>query len=70
MWIRDRVHDEDFIREGIPKERISEFIEFSFTNNPQVRNFVRQRKLEGALIRMEESIPIFVERVNKDKVKK
>ena len=70
LWIKDRVDDEDFIREGIPKERISEFIEFSFTNNPQVRNFVRQRKLEGALIRMEESISVFVERVRNDQLKK
>ena len=29
-WIRERVEDDYFMREGVPKERISEFIEFSF----------------------------------------
>ncbi|PWN58171.1 hypothetical protein [Chryseobacterium viscerum] len=66
LWIRDRVDDQDFIRIGIPKERISEFIEFSFTNNSQVRYFVKQKNLESALARMEESISVFVERLTKE----
>lgn len=36
-WIRERVEDDYFIKEGIPKERISEFIEFSFLDKPQTR---------------------------------
>lgn len=62
-WIRDRVDDEYFIKEGIPAERISEFIEFSFVNQPQSRTFVRAKNLSGALSRMENAFPVFVERL-------
>lgn len=62
-WIRNRVEDEYFTKEGIPQERISEFIEFSFVNKPQVRTFVRAKNLTGALSRMEEAFPIFVGRL-------
>lgn len=63
LWIRDRVEDDYFIKEGIPKERISEFIEFAFLNKPQTRTFARAKNLTGALARMEESFPIFVKRL-------
>lgn len=65
FWIRERVEDEYFINEGIPKERISEFIEFSFLDKPQTRTFVRAKNLTGALSRMEDSFPAFVERLKK-----
>ena len=67
LWIRDRVEDEYFTKEGIPKERISEFIEFSFVNKPQTRTFVRAKNLTGALSRMDETIPIFVKRIKESK---
>ena len=69
-WIRERVEDDYFMREGVPKERISEFIEFSFLNKPQTRTFVRAKNLTGALSRMEESLPIFVERLKESSVGK
>ncbi|MCS3530904.1 carboxypeptidase regulatory-like domain-containing protein [Chryseobacterium sp. JUb7] len=67
-WVRDRVDNEYFIKLGIPETRISEFIEFSFVNRPQVRNFVRRKKLEAVLSRMEDSIPVFVKRLNGNKL--
>ncbi|MDQ0591745.1 hypothetical protein QFZ37_000114 [Chryseobacterium ginsenosidimutans] len=67
LWIRDRVEDEYFTKEGIPKERISEFIEFSFVNKPQTRSFVRAKNLTGALSRMDETIPVFVKRIKESR---
>ncbi|MFP3802729.1 hypothetical protein, partial [Paraburkholderia sp. SIMBA_027] len=29
-WIRNRVEDDYFVKTGIPKDKISDFIEFSF----------------------------------------
>ncbi|MFY7814371.1 MAG: carboxypeptidase regulatory-like domain-containing protein, partial [Chryseobacterium taeanense] len=69
-WIRDRVGDDYFTKEGIPVERISEFIEFSFLNNPQCRTFVRAKNLTGALSRMEESFPVFIQRLKASKLGK
>lgn len=69
-WIRERVEDDYFIKAGIPKERISEFIEFSFLEKPQTRTFVRAKNLTGALSRMEESFPVFVERLKESSVEK
>ncbi len=67
-WIRNRVEDEYFTKEGIPKERISEFIEFSFLIKPQTRTFVRAKNLAGALLRMEKMIPVFKTRLQATKL--
>ncbi|MBP2618842.1 carboxypeptidase-like regulatory domain-containing protein [Chryseobacterium jejuense] len=63
-WVRSRVEDDYFVKAGIPADKISEFIEFSFSAKPQVRTYVKARNLSGVLLRMEEVIPIFIERLN------
>lgn len=65
LWVRDRVDPEYFTKMGIPEERISEFIEFSFLAQPQIRTYVRAKNLSGVLLRMEEIIPLYTERLNK-----
>lgn len=62
-WVRSRVEDDYFVKAGIPADRISEFIEFSFAVKPQVRTYVKARNLSGVLLRMEEVIPLFLERI-------
>lgn len=65
-WVRNRVEDEYFTKAGIPVDRISEFIEFSFAVKPQVRTYVKAKNLSGALLRMEETMPLFVKRLKDD----
>lgn len=69
-WIRARVEDEYFIKEGIPPERISEFIEFAFVSKPQSRTFARAKNLTGALSRMEEAFPVFLSRLKESRTEK
>ncbi len=65
LWIRERVEEDYFTKEGIPKERISEFIAFSFISRPQSRTFVKSKNLSGALLSMDEMIPLFKKRLEK-----
>lgn len=65
LWVRKRVDDEYFTNAGIPSERISEFIEFSFVLKPQVRTYVKARNLSGVLLRLEETMPAFLKRLEK-----
>jgi len=67
-WIRDRVDDDYFVKAGIPQDKISEFIEFSFVEKPFVRTYVKAKNLSGVLLKMEEVIPIYVERLKTRKV--
>ncbi|VEH18720.1 Uncharacterised protein [Chryseobacterium nakagawai] len=62
-WVRSRVEDDYFVKAGIPADKISEFIEFSFVVKPQVRTYVKARNLSGVMLRMEEVIPLFIERL-------
>lgn len=62
-WIRDRVDDDYFVNAGIPPERISEFIEFSFLVKPQIRTYVKAKNLSAAVLRIEETIPLYTERL-------
>ncbi|MDH6252110.1 hypothetical protein M2347_001837 [Chryseobacterium sp. H1D6B] len=66
VWVRNRVDDEYFTKAGIPAERISEFIEFSFLVKPQVRTYVKAKNLSGVLFRIEETIPAYVSRLKKE----
>lgn len=68
LWIRDRVEDDYFTKEGIPEERISEFIAFSFIAKPQSRTFVKSKNLSGALLSMDEMIPVFKARLQETKL--
>lgn len=67
LWIRDRLEEDYFTKEGIPEERISEFIAFSFIAKPQSRTFVKSKNLSGALLSMDEMIPVFKARLQETK---
>lgn len=67
LWIKNRVEEEYFTQAGIPAERISEFLEFSFLVKPQVRTYVKAKNLSGVLLRLEETIPLYVERLKQTK---
>lgn len=62
-WVRDRVDDDYFVKAGIPQEKISEFIEFSFVEKPFVRTYVKAKNLSGVLLKMEEAIPVYIDRL-------
>lgn len=65
-WIRDRIDDDYFVKAGIPADRISEFIQFSFLAKPQVRTYVKARNLSGVMLRLEETVPLFIERLKQN----
>ncbi|UWX59331.1 carboxypeptidase regulatory-like domain-containing protein [Chryseobacterium oranimense] len=67
-WVRNRVDNEYFTKAGIPEERISEFIQYSFEVKPQVRTYVKAKNLSGVLLRMEETIPAYLERLKQKKI--
>lgn len=66
-WITDRVDKSYFSEVGIPADKVSEFIEFSFAQQPLVRSYVRTRNISGALLKMEDLIPVFVKRLEERK---
>ncbi|SHM99837.1 hypothetical protein SAMN05444360_12552 [Chryseobacterium carnipullorum] len=70
LWVRNRVDNEYFTSAGIPEERISEFIQYSFEVKPQVRTYVKAKNLSGVLLRMEETMPVYLERLKQQKKKK
>ncbi|WP_228458590.1 carboxypeptidase-like regulatory domain-containing protein [Chryseobacterium aureum] len=65
-WVRDRIDDEYFVRAGIPEDRVSEFIQFSFLAKPQVRTYVKAKNLSGVMLRLEETVPLFIERMKQN----
>lgn len=67
-WVRNRVDNEYFTQAGIPEERISEFIQYSFEAKPQVRTYVKAKNLSGVLLRMEETMPVYLERLKQKKI--
>ncbi|SHM35718.1 hypothetical protein SAMN05444407_113111 [Chryseobacterium contaminans] len=57
-WVRGRVEDDYFVKAGIPADKISEFIEFSFAAKPQV-DVCKSQKSVRSLIENGRSYPGF-----------
>ncbi|MDN3692513.1 carboxypeptidase regulatory-like domain-containing protein [Chryseobacterium tructae] len=62
-WIRSRVEDDYFVKTGIPKNRISEFLEFSFYEKPQLRAYIKAKNLSGAVLELEDLFPLYLDRL-------
>lgn len=66
LWIRKRMDNDYFEKEGIPAERISEFLEFSFTVKPEIRTYVRAKNISRVIFNLEEILPVFVDRLKEN----
>ncbi|WP_175620750.1 carboxypeptidase regulatory-like domain-containing protein [Chryseobacterium schmidteae] len=69
LWIRKRIDDDDFVKDGIPVERISEFLEFSFIIKPEIRSYVKAKNISRVMFNLEEVIPVYVDRLKENNTK-
>ncbi|WP_276703015.1 carboxypeptidase regulatory-like domain-containing protein [Chryseobacterium sp.] len=63
LWIRKRIDDDDFVKDGIPAERIPEFLEFSFIIKPEIRSYVKAKNISRVMFNLESVLPIYVDRL-------
>lgn len=69
LWIRKRIDDDDFVKDGIPVERISEFLEFSFIIKPEIRSYVKAKNISRVMFNLDEVIPAYVDRLKENNTK-
>lgn len=69
LWIRKRIDDDDFVKDGIPVERISEFLEFSFIIKPEIRSYVKAKNISRVMFNLDEVIPVYVDRLKENNAK-
>ncbi|MHA6697093.1 carboxypeptidase regulatory-like domain-containing protein [Chryseobacterium sp. A321] len=62
-WVRQRLPESYFIEQGIPSNRIGEFLGFAFSSNPKVRTYARARNLSGVTAELETPIQIYLSRL-------
>ena len=63
-WIRERVEDDYFTKMNIPKDKISEFLQFSIGLKPEINRWIRARNLERVLFTLEDTFPKYLENKN------
>lgn len=63
QWMRKRIEKDYFINVGIPENKISEFIEFAFSQNPKIRTYVKANNMGGVLAEMEPAFEIYLSRM-------
>lgn len=63
-WIRERVEDDYFTKMNIPKDKISEFLQFSIGLKPDINRWIRARNLERVLFTLEDTFPKYLENRN------
>lgn len=64
-WVVSRLDAEYFINLGIPENRIREFLEFAFLENPRSLEFVKAKNINGTIFEIERTIPKYTERLKK-----
>lgn len=69
LWIRKRIDDDDFVKDGIPVERISEFLEFSFIIKPEIRSYVKTKNISRVMFNLDEVIPVYVDRLKENNMR-
>ena len=61
-WIRSRIPDEYFTKMGIPQEKISEFLQFSFGQKPDMAKYIKARNLSRIMLDLEETFPLYLKK--------
>lgn len=62
-WVLDSFGVEYFVKSGIPENKVTAFINFSFSENPEVLKYVKRENVGGVMIEMEKTLPKFLERI-------
>ena len=68
-WVKTRTGEEYFVKEGIPAERIPEFLEFSFILEPDIRRYIKAKNIYKVMFELEETLPVYVERIKESQKK-
>ena len=66
-WIRKQIDDDYFQKTEIPAERISEFLELSCIIKPEIRAYVKAKNIYKVMLKLEDVIPIYIERLKESK---
>ena len=64
-WIQKRIETEFFTENGIPEERIPEFIGFSITEKTEINQYIKTRDVVQVRNLLEKTLPIYLERLKK-----
>lgn len=64
-WIRARLGTDYFTENHIPEAHISEFIQFAFARDPQIRTFIKAKNFSGAMFRLETFFDDFLNQIKK-----
>lgn len=62
LWIKGKVGEEYFIKMEIPKEKISEFLQFSLGIKPEINKYIKSQNLSKVLFILEDTLPEYLNR--------
>lgn len=63
QWVIGSFGEQYFLKSGIPKEKISEYINFSFGANPDLMRNVQLKNFSGAMMTLEKTLPQYLARI-------
>lgn len=62
-WIADRIYNDYFIEKGLPEDRIREFISFTITERPEIKNLIKKKNIRQIEKHMEGILPKYLSRL-------
>lgn len=64
-WILIRTGTDYYINLGIPKEKISVFLDYALAKNPEIEKYVRAKNIVAVQLRIEAQMPSFLTQTSK-----
>ena len=64
-WISERVDLEYFVSKGIPEMKVTEFIQFSLTQKPEVAGYIKTNNFPKIMTALDQLIPVYLKKIEK-----
>lgn len=61
-WVKQNIEASYFTKLGIPENRISEFLQFSFSQNPIILDYVKAKNASAIALVLEELAPVYLKK--------
>lgn len=63
IWIKERINPDYFISQGIEKEKINEFLQFSLMINPNIGSYISAKNISAVELELDKAVEVYKKQV-------
>ena len=63
IWIKERIDPDYFISQGVEKEKINEFLQFSLMINPNIGRYISAKNISAVELELDKAMELYKKQV-------